>query len=69
MIRYVSALDINCTTDLAIPSVHSGVTAGDIKLTFGCSERVRYKEHFVPMFGAFLKKCYSTCLYLFLYHY
>ncbi|KAF9539374.1 hypothetical protein CPC08DRAFT_651195 [Agrocybe pediades] len=45
---------------LNVISVHAGTTTGDIKMNFGRSERVRYKEDILPIFGNFLKKCYST---------
>ncbi|KJA26036.1 hypothetical protein HYPSUDRAFT_133378, partial [Hypholoma sublateritium FD-334 SS-4] len=41
-------------------SVHSGTTSGPVKMNFGRSERVPYKDYFVPIFGAFLRKCYSV---------
>ncbi|KAJ3483572.1 hypothetical protein NLJ89_g12050 [Agrocybe chaxingu] len=40
-------------------SVHSGATSGDVKLTFGRAERVRYKKYIVPIFGSFLQSCYT----------
>ncbi|KAH9474964.1 hypothetical protein JR316_0012063 [Psilocybe cubensis] len=44
-------------------SVHSGVTSGDIKMNFGRAEQAKYKNIFIPIFGDFLRKCYSksTC--------
>jgi hypothetical protein len=46
-------------------SIHSGTTSGAVKMNFGRSERVAYKQHWVPSFGRFLKKCYSMFLLLF----
>ena len=43
-------------------SIHSGMTSGDVKSTFGQSEHTTYKQVVVPLFGKFLKKCYSTFL-------
>ena len=40
-------------------SVHSGTTSGDVKVNFGESERSRYKQLVIPLFGRFLKKCFS----------
>ncbi|KAJ3485365.1 hypothetical protein NLJ89_g11904 [Agrocybe chaxingu] len=40
-------------------SVHSGTTRGDVKMNFGRSEYARYKKHFVPLYGDFLRKCYT----------
>jgi len=39
--------------------MHSGTTTGDVKSTFGEAERVAIKQFVVPLFGRFLKKCYS----------
>lgn len=39
-------------------SVHSGVTTGSVKMNYGRSERIAYKEQLVPSFGRFLAKCY-----------
>ncbi|PPQ85572.1 hypothetical protein CVT26_010356, partial [Gymnopilus dilepis] len=44
---------------LNIISVHTGVTTGDMKMNFGRSERADYKKYIVPIFGRFLKKCFS----------
>ncbi|KAJ3487040.1 hypothetical protein NLJ89_g11753 [Agrocybe chaxingu] len=44
---------------LNVISVHSGETSGDVKLTFGRAERVRYKKFIVPIFGSFLQSCYT----------
>ena len=43
-------------------SIHLGNTKGDMPMNFGAAERARYKETIVPVFGDFLKKCYSKCL-------
>ena len=40
-------------------SVHSGKTAGNVKMTFGRTERAVYKRHILDAYGRFLKKCYS----------
>ncbi|KAH9484777.1 hypothetical protein JR316_0001679 [Psilocybe cubensis] len=40
-------------------SVHCGVMAGESKMNFGKAERVRYKRIILPIFGDFLRKCYS----------
>lgn len=45
-----------------IYSFHSGTTKGDVPMNFGTAERARFKEMIVPIFGDFLKKCYSKCL-------
>ncbi|PPQ98301.1 hypothetical protein CVT26_013496 [Gymnopilus dilepis] len=45
---------------LNIISVHSGKTTGDVPLDFGTLERDGYKKNFLPMYGRFLKKCYSV---------
>jgi hypothetical protein len=39
-------------------SIHSGTTTGDIQMNFGRAERLRYKKHFIAMYGDFLQKCY-----------
>ncbi|KAF9535907.1 hypothetical protein CPC08DRAFT_731758, partial [Agrocybe pediades] len=44
---------------LNVISVHAGTTTGDIKMNFGRAERVRYKEGILPIFGHFLKMCYT----------
>ncbi|PPQ84465.1 hypothetical protein CVT26_007395 [Gymnopilus dilepis] len=44
---------------LNIISVHTGITTGDVKMNFGRSERADYKKSIVPIFGRFLKKCFS----------
>ncbi|PPQ76893.1 hypothetical protein CVT26_000663 [Gymnopilus dilepis] len=44
---------------LNIISVHAGLTPGDVKMNFGRSERAAYKDVIVPIFGRFLKKCFS----------
>ncbi|KJA13978.1 hypothetical protein HYPSUDRAFT_209087 [Hypholoma sublateritium FD-334 SS-4] len=45
---------------LYLYSVHSGVTSGSVKMNFGRSERVAYKETIIPIFARFLRKCYSV---------
>ncbi|KAF9553017.1 hypothetical protein CPC08DRAFT_728206 [Agrocybe pediades] len=44
---------------LNVISVHAGTTSGDIKMNFGRAERVRYKDEILPIFGHFLKMCYT----------
>ncbi|PPQ76861.1 hypothetical protein CVT26_001499 [Gymnopilus dilepis] len=44
---------------LNIISVHAGLTPGDVKMNFGRSERSDYKKYIMPIFGRFLKKCFS----------
>ncbi|PPQ77572.1 hypothetical protein CVT26_006110 [Gymnopilus dilepis] len=44
---------------LNIISVHAGLTPGEVKMNFGRAERADYKKYFVPVFGRFLKKCFS----------
>ncbi|PPR07319.1 hypothetical protein CVT26_013679 [Gymnopilus dilepis] len=44
---------------LNIISVHSGLTLGDVKMNFGRSERSDYKKYIVPIYGKFLKKCFT----------
>lgn len=44
-------------------SIHSGTTSGDVRQSFGAAERERFRKVLVPLFGAFLQKCYSkSCL-------
>ena len=63
IIRYVFSITRpgSILTDL-FSSVHSGVTNGDVKMNFGRAERLRYKKYIVPMYGAFLQKCYCRSL-------
>ncbi|KAF9543145.1 hypothetical protein CPC08DRAFT_649983, partial [Agrocybe pediades] len=44
---------------LNVVSIHSGKTLGEVPMTFGRSEREKFKSDIVPIFGKFLKKCYS----------
>ncbi|PPQ85713.1 hypothetical protein CVT26_006169, partial [Gymnopilus dilepis] len=44
---------------LSFVNVNSGCIPGDVKMSFGASERVFYKASIVPVFGRFLKKCYT----------
>ncbi|KAF9540849.1 hypothetical protein CPC08DRAFT_770728 [Agrocybe pediades] len=44
---------------LNVVSVHSGTTAGDVKMNFGRAKRRRYKEVILPIYGQYLKKCFS----------
>lgn len=41
-------------------SIHFGVTQGTVKMDFGQSECVVFKNHIQPAFGQFMKKCFST---------
>ncbi|RDB29488.1 hypothetical protein Hypma_015378 [Hypsizygus marmoreus] len=45
---------------LNVISVHSGCTSGNISMNFGRSERHAYKTQFLPLYGKFLKKCYTV---------
>ncbi|KAF9472053.1 hypothetical protein BDN70DRAFT_819199 [Pholiota conissans] len=45
---------------LNIMSFHSGETSGNVKMNFGRAERRAYKDYVVPIFGSFLKKCYTV---------
>ncbi|RDB25587.1 hypothetical protein Hypma_006940 [Hypsizygus marmoreus] len=45
---------------LNIISVHSGHTTGTVKMNFGRSEREGYKNSVLPLFGRFLRKCYTV---------
>ncbi|KAF8954792.1 hypothetical protein BDZ97DRAFT_1675759 [Flammula alnicola] len=44
---------------LNIISIHSGTTTGDVKMNFGRAERERYKKSIIPIYGSFLRKCYT----------
>ncbi|KAJ3506986.1 hypothetical protein NLJ89_g6560 [Agrocybe chaxingu] len=44
---------------LTMLSVHSGTTSGEVKMNFGRCEHMRYKKQFIPMYGDFLRKCYT----------
>ncbi|KAF9471337.1 hypothetical protein BDN70DRAFT_939020 [Pholiota conissans] len=44
---------------LNIISIHSGTTSGDVKMNFGRAERERYKRYIIPIFGSFLRMCYT----------
>ncbi|KJA15176.1 hypothetical protein HYPSUDRAFT_149496, partial [Hypholoma sublateritium FD-334 SS-4] len=45
---------------LNVISIHSGVTSGSVKMNYGRSERIAYKEHVMTSFGRFLTKCYPV---------
>ncbi|KAF9471423.1 hypothetical protein BDN70DRAFT_820018, partial [Pholiota conissans] len=45
---------------LNIMSFHSGETSGSVKMNFGRAERRAYKDYVTPIFGSFLKKCYTV---------
>ncbi|KAF8196481.1 hypothetical protein BJ912DRAFT_846763 [Pholiota molesta] len=49
---------------LNMMSFHSGETVGNIKMNFGRAERQAYKAFVMPIFGNFLKKCYSKFSFL-----
>ncbi|KAF8069289.1 hypothetical protein FPV67DRAFT_1414520, partial [Lyophyllum atratum] len=44
---------------LNVISVHAGHCPGNIRMNFGVSEREAYKKQVLPVFGQFLKKCYT----------
>ncbi|KJA12734.1 hypothetical protein HYPSUDRAFT_210178 [Hypholoma sublateritium FD-334 SS-4] len=44
---------------LNVVGVHSGVTTGSVRMNFGRSERVAYKDLIMPTFARFLRKCYT----------
>jgi hypothetical protein len=58
-IRFVSCSILVRFAHYYIYSIHSGTTAGDVKMNFGRAERLRYKDTIVPIYGQFLQKCYS----------
>ena len=63
MIGYIVFLNaIVCKLIYVVLSLHSGVTPGSIKMNYGRSERVAYKEYVMPSFGRFLTKCYGMSL-------
>ncbi|KJA13066.1 hypothetical protein HYPSUDRAFT_209854 [Hypholoma sublateritium FD-334 SS-4] len=41
-------------------SVHSGTTCGQVKMTFGRAERKPIRDNVLPIFGSFLKKCWTV---------
>ncbi|KAF9471459.1 hypothetical protein BDN70DRAFT_819959 [Pholiota conissans] len=45
---------------LNVMSFHSGETSGSVKMNFGRAERRAYKDYVLPIFGNFLKKCYTV---------
>ncbi|KAF9470946.1 hypothetical protein BDN70DRAFT_939309 [Pholiota conissans] len=45
---------------LNMMSFHAGETIGNVKMNFGRSERRGYKNFVMPIFGSFLKKCYTV---------
>ena len=58
VIRYVVPYLLLLRTNLS-HSIHAGTTTGGVNATFGASERAAFKQSIVPLFGKFLKKCYS----------
>jgi hypothetical protein len=50
-------------------SIHSGVTSGDVQMNFGRAEQARYKKYIFPIFGDFLRKCYSKSILFFSSHF
>ncbi|KDR79066.1 hypothetical protein GALMADRAFT_64225, partial [Galerina marginata CBS 339.88] len=44
---------------LNIISLHSGSVQGPVKMNFGEAEQAGYKEHVVPVFSRFLRKCFT----------
>ncbi|PPQ80644.1 hypothetical protein CVT25_001652 [Psilocybe cyanescens] len=44
---------------LNVISIHSGNTTGDIPVSFGRAERLRFKKTILPVYGTFLQRCYS----------
>ncbi len=60
-IRYVLNILFNYSVHVLIYvslSIHSGVTTGSVKMSYGRSERVAIKEYVLPSFARFLTKCY-----------
>ncbi|PPR04509.1 hypothetical protein CVT24_013115 [Panaeolus cyanescens] len=45
---------------MSMVSLHSGTTNGEIPMTFGKFESVRYRKYITPMFTNFLRNCYSV---------
>ncbi|KAH9481956.1 hypothetical protein JR316_0006486 [Psilocybe cubensis] len=45
--------------DLSVITMHSGETPGDIKMNLGQTERHKFKNYMIPLFGTFLHKCYT----------
>ena len=43
-------------------SIHLGTTTGDVKTNFGHAEQERYQKLIVPIYGDFLRKCYSKSM-------
>lgn len=56
-------------SDTLLNSIHSGLTAGSVKMDFGRLQKSTYKNHIVPAFGSFLKKCYSKLYFEFVYYF
>ncbi|KJA18011.1 hypothetical protein HYPSUDRAFT_205740 [Hypholoma sublateritium FD-334 SS-4] len=42
------------------PWLHAGATSGAVKMNFGRCERASYSDVVLPLFGKFLRKCYSV---------
>ncbi|KAF8057957.1 hypothetical protein FPV67DRAFT_1429273, partial [Lyophyllum atratum] len=45
---------------LDVIGVHAGHCPGNVHMNFGVSEREAYKRQILPVFGTFLKKCYTV---------
>ncbi|PPQ76366.1 hypothetical protein CVT24_008806 [Panaeolus cyanescens] len=45
---------------MSMVSLHSGTTCGDVPMTFGQFESVRYRKYLTPMFANFLRNAYSV---------
>ncbi|PPR03500.1 hypothetical protein CVT24_012667 [Panaeolus cyanescens] len=44
---------------MSMVNLHSGTTLGEVPMTFGRFEHVRYAKYLTPMFTNFLRKCYT----------
>lgn len=64
IIRYCFLSSVHFMASHIELSVHAGTTQGTVKSNFGESERVAIKSLLVPLYGRFLKKCYSKFLLL-----
>ncbi|PPQ77171.1 hypothetical protein CVT26_008091 [Gymnopilus dilepis] len=45
---------------LNVIGIHSGKTSGDVPMDFGALEREAIRKTLIPMYGRFLKRCYSV---------
>jgi hypothetical protein len=41
-------------------SMHAGWIPGSVRMNFGQAFRKEYREVMIPLFGQYLKRCYST---------